>query len=109
MMTYFTVVSFRHGTVPSLQRTGKPEFDTKRGIGVRRAAAAGGRAIVIMSSVVAETGHPTTALYSATMSAYDGMVYALATELGPQGIRVNLVRPGVVATERVASPPMTRR
>jgi NAD(P)-dependent dehydrogenase (short-subunit alcohol dehydrogenase family) len=52
---------------------------------------------------------PLHCLYSATMSAYDGMVYALATELGPQGIRVNLVRPGVVATERVASPPMTRR
>jgi len=53
----------------------------------------------MMSSVVAETGNPYTGLYSATMSAYDGMVYALAAELGPQGIRVNLVRPGVVATD----------
>ena len=62
-------------------------------------AAAGGGAIVMMSSVVAETGNPFSALYSATKSAHNGMVYALAAELGPQGIRVNLVRPGIVATD----------
>ena len=62
-------------------------------------AAAGGGAIVMMSSVVAQTGNPYTTLYSTTKSAYDGMAYALAAELGPQGIRVNLVRPGIVATD----------
>jgi NAD(P)-dependent dehydrogenase (short-subunit alcohol dehydrogenase family) len=62
-------------------------------------AAGGGGAIVMMSSVVAQTGNAYTALYSATKSAYEGMAYALAAELGPQGIRVNLVRPGIVATD----------
>lgn len=62
-------------------------------------AAAGGGAIVMMSSVVAQTGNAFTALYSAAKSAFEGMAFSLAVELGSEGIRVTLVRPGIVATD----------
>jgi 3-oxoacyl-[acyl-carrier protein] reductase len=38
-------------------------------------------------------------VYSATKAAVDAITQALAQELGPQGIRVNSVLPGVTATE----------
>lgn len=62
-------------------------------------ASGGGGAVVMISSVVAHTGNAFTALYSATKSAFEGMAHSLASELGAQGIRVNLVRPGIVATD----------
>lgn len=40
-----------------------------------------------------------TSLYSASKSALTGMTRALARELGPQGITVNLVNPGSTDTD----------
>ncbi len=44
-------------------------------------------------------GTPHPALHSAVMTAYNDIVYAVAAELSPQGIRVNLDCAGVMARD----------
>jgi 3-oxoacyl-[acyl-carrier protein] reductase len=58
-----------------------------------------GGSVVNISSVVATTGFPQAAVYSATKGAIDAITRSLAKELGPKRIRVNSVNPGMVATE----------
>jgi 3-oxoacyl-[acyl-carrier protein] reductase len=55
--------------------------------------------IVNLSSVSGVTGTPRRAAYAATKGAVDAMTRSLAMELGPQGIRVNSVAPGVIDTD----------
>lgn len=55
--------------------------------------------IINVSSVVSTLGIPQSAVYSGTKGAVDAMTRALAAELGPRGIRVNALRPGMVETE----------
>src|SRR4051794_23652058 len=57
--------------------------------------------IVNISSVVATSAPPNTAVYSATKAAVDAVTRALAKELGPRNIRVNSINPGMVETEGV--------
>jgi NAD(P)-dependent dehydrogenase (short-subunit alcohol dehydrogenase family) len=58
-----------------------------------------GGAIINMSSAAARHGGlPNEAHYAASKGAIDGLTLALAKELGPQGIRVNAVRPGLIDT-----------
>jgi NAD(P)-dependent dehydrogenase (short-subunit alcohol dehydrogenase family) len=64
-----------------------------------RMAAGGGGAILTISSALAATGAPYSALYGASKAALDGMTTSLAAEWGPAGVRVNSVRPGVVDTD----------
>lgn len=54
--------------------------------------------IVNLSSVSALTGTPKRAAYAASKGALDAATRSLAVELGPAGIRVNSVAPGVVDT-----------
>ncbi|MGH8990328.1 MAG: SDR family NAD(P)-dependent oxidoreductase [Acidimicrobiia bacterium] len=54
--------------------------------------------IVNLSSVSGVVGTPRRAAYAATKGAVDAFTRSLAMELGPQGIRVNSVAPGVVDT-----------
>ncbi|MST34972.1 glucose 1-dehydrogenase [Acidimicrobiaceae bacterium USS-CC1] len=61
--------------------------------------AAGGGAIVNLSSVSGIVGTPNRAAYAATKGALDAATRSLAMELGPHGIRVNSVAPGVVDTQ----------
>ena len=64
----------------------------------RRLGGRGG-AIVNMSSAAARHGGlPNEAHYAASKGAIDSLTLALAKELGPQGIRVNAVRPGLIDT-----------
>src|SRR5207302_9383756 len=56
-------------------------------------------AIINLSSVAGVVGAPRRAAYSATKGAVDAFTRSLAMELGPQGIRVNSVAPGVVDTD----------
>jgi len=61
--------------------------------------AAGRGAIVNLSSVSGIVGTPRRAAYAATKGAVDAFTRSLAMELGPAGIRVNSVAPGVVDTD----------
>lgn len=59
-----------------------------------------GGAIVNMSSVAARLGGlGGGGAYAATKGAVDSFTVALAREAGHQGVRVNAVRPGLIATE----------
>jgi 3-oxoacyl-[acyl-carrier protein] reductase len=58
-----------------------------------------GGSVINVSSVVATTGFPQAAVYSATKGAVDAITRSLAKELGPKKVRVNSVNPGMVATE----------
>ena len=63
-------------------------------------AAAGGGAIVNLGSVAWLRARPNLVMYSTAKAAITGMTRVLARELGAQGIRVNAILPGAVATER---------
>jgi NAD(P)-dependent dehydrogenase (short-subunit alcohol dehydrogenase family) len=69
-----------------------------------------GRIINISSDSVPK-GVPNYLHYVSSKSAIISMTNAMARELGPEGITVNCIRPGGVATEvdRVANPTMERR
>ncbi len=56
-------------------------------------------AVINVSSVSAMVGTPRRAAYAATKGAINAATRSLAMELGPHGIRVNSVAPGVVDTE----------
>src|SRR6185369_7409156 len=58
-----------------------------------------GGSIVNISSVVSTLGVPAAAVYSGTKGAVDAITRSLARELGPRGIRVNAINPGMVETE----------
>ncbi len=68
----------------------------------RMATSRGGRggSIVNMSSAAARLGMPGEGVdYAASKGAIDTLTLGLARELGPDGVRVNSVRPGLIATE----------
>lgn len=54
--------------------------------------------IINISSMWGETGASTEVAYSMTKSAIIGFTKALAKEVGPSGIRVNCVSPGLIDT-----------
>jgi 3-oxoacyl-[acyl-carrier protein] reductase len=58
-----------------------------------------GGSIINISSVVSTLAFPNASVYSGTKGAVDAITRSLASELGPRGIRVNAIRPGMVETE----------
>lgn len=56
-------------------------------------------AIINVSSLSGVVGTPNRSAYAATKGAIDAATRSMAAELGPSGIRVNSVAPGVVDTE----------
>ena len=59
--------------------------------------------IITVSSMWGRVGASCEAAYSATKGAVIALTKALAKELGPSGIRVNCVAPGVINTDMCAS------
>jgi 3-oxoacyl-[acyl-carrier protein] reductase len=56
--------------------------------------------IIALGGQSALTGRPHTAAVTAAKTGLLGLVRALAAELGPHGIRANMVIPGLIDTER---------
>lgn len=65
----------------------------------------GGGCILNTSSMVSICGQPSGVGYPASKSAVNGLTWSLARELGPSGIRVNAVAPGITKTDMVAALP----
>ena len=74
-------------------------------VGAMRAA--GGGAIVNVASIYSIVGATASAGYSASKAALAGLTRQMATDYGPENIRVNAVAPGLIETpltrERIAS------
>lgn len=58
-----------------------------------------GGSIINIGSVVGRMSFPNAAVYSATKGAVDSITVSLSKELGPKGIRVNALNPGLILTE----------
>jgi NAD(P)-dependent dehydrogenase (short-subunit alcohol dehydrogenase family) len=64
-------------------------------------AAPDGGSIIALSSVAGRLGYAYRTPYSATKWAVVGLTKSLAIELGPHGIRVNAIQPGIVRGPRM--------
>lgn len=69
----------------------------------RAMADAGGGTMVFVASVSGLTSAPRHAAYGAFKAGLMSLVRSAAVELGPRGVRVNAVAPGVVWTPRVSA------
>ncbi len=65
----------------------------------------GSGCILNTSSMVSICGQPSGVAYPTSKSAVNGLTWSLARELGPSGIRVNAVAPGITKTDMVAALP----
>lgn len=61
--------------------------------------------ILSTSSVVSISGQPAGFAYPASKFAVNGLTISLARELGPKGIRVNAVAPGIIQTDMMKAVP----
>lgn len=61
--------------------------------------------IVLLASVVGERGAAGQSAYAAAKAAVASVARSAAKELGPRGIRVNAVAPGMIQTELIADLP----
>lgn len=71
------------------------EHMTARGMGV----------ILSTSSMVSIYGQPSGVAYPTSKFAVNGLTVSLARELGPKGIRVNAVAPGIIETDMMKAVP----
>lgn len=65
----------------------------------------GSGVILNTSSMVSITGQPAGFAYPASKFAVNGITLSLARELGPKGIRVNAVAPGIIETDMMKAVP----
>ncbi len=69
-----------------------------------RMAGSGGGSLLFIASTLATHPAPMTAAYAASKAALIAAARSLALELGPRGVRVNTIAPGVVDTDMVRAP-----
>lgn len=81
------------GTLLLLQKAARYMIDDRQS-GYPNSAAD----IVIIGSVVGRHISPFSAVYSATKFAVHGLAESLRREVGPKGVRVSLVEPGIVVS-----------
>lgn len=97
-------------TKQSILEATEADFERMMGINVKsiyfatQAAARqmvprGGGSIINLSSIAGMRGTGGYALYCTSKGAIRHMTYALADELGPHGIRVNALHPGIIETQ----------
>lgn len=67
--------------------------------------ARGSGVILSTSSMVSISGQPSGFAYPASKFAVNGLTISLARELGPKGIRVNAVAPGITETDMMKAVP----
>jgi len=67
--------------------------------------ARGNGVILSTSSMVSISGQPSGLAYPASKFAVNGLTVSLARELGPKGIRVNAVAPGITETDMMKAVP----
>ena len=65
----------------------------------------GAGVILNTSSMVSRDGQPSGFAYPASKFAVNGLTLSLARELGPKGIRVNAVAPGITETDMMKAVP----
>jgi len=65
----------------------------------------GSGVILSTSSMVSITGQPSGLAYPTSKFAVNGITISLARELGPKGIRVNAVAPGIIETDMMKAVP----
>jgi 3-oxoacyl-[acyl-carrier protein] reductase len=58
-----------------------------------------GGSVINIGSLASRLTPPESVVYSATKAAVDAVTHVLSKELGPRGIRVNSINPGLVETE----------
>jgi NAD(P)-dependent dehydrogenase (short-subunit alcohol dehydrogenase family) len=109
------------GVVPSWQRPQDMDLDdfdrvlsvNARGVActVKHASTwlGPGSTITVIASLNSWRGDPNISSYAASKHAALGLVRSAALALGPQGIRVNAVAPGPVATEALKARMRSRR
>ncbi len=78
------------GTFNAMKAAGRPMAEAGKG------------SIIVMSSVRSQVVEPGQGVYAATKAGTLALVKTLAAELGPSGVRVNAVGPGVVETPLTA-------
>lgn len=80
-----------YGTMEMLQWAAKIMMKQKSG------------SIINISSIVGITGNPGQLVYSATKGSIISLTKTAAKELGPKGIRVNAIAPGMIDTDMMQS------
>lgn len=79
-------------------------FNCTRAV-VEQMEAQGSGSIINTSSMVSKYGQPAGVAYPTSKFALNGMTLSLARELGPKGIRVNAVAPGITNTDMMKAVP----
>ena len=82
----------------------KGVFNASRAV-VDAMSAQGSGVILSTSSMVSKYGQPAGFTYPASKFAVNGMTLSWARELGPKGLRVNAVAPGITETDMMKAVP----
>ena len=97
-------------STPFMEYTEVMDLNVKGVFNTTRAAAecmvARGTGVILStSSMVSISGQPSGFAYPASKFAVNGLTVSLARELGPKGIRVNAVAPGITETDMMKAVP----